>query len=184
MKIKLLLFFVILSTSVFAQKNQKNYWKDEVPRKPKGIWKFYDSKGELEQTYDFTEDSLIYQKQVKISETLKHQVITGQDTLLTRLDTFPVLIGGPTTMGKTFREYLKYPPEARESRIQGTVWISFLIDDQGKASHFKITNGIGGGCDEMALNAVKSIPYRWIPGMLNGKKVNVINTIPVLFKLQ
>ncbi|SDL76277.1 TonB family C-terminal domain-containing protein [Daejeonella rubra] len=184
MKIKLLLLFVLLSTSTLAQKVQKNYWKDEIPRKPKGIWEFYDAKGELEQTYDFTGDSLVYQKQVKKSETFKHQVITGSDTILTKLDSFPILIGGPATVGKTFREYLKYPPEAREYRIQGTVWISFLIDDQGKASNYKITKGIGGGCDEMALSTVKSIPDRWIPGMLNGKKVNVIHTIPVLFRLQ
>ena len=183
MKIKLIILFALFSSLAFGQKTQRNYWKDEIPRNPKGIWEFYDPSGELEQTYDFTKDSLLFQKTGNKPVTVPYRVIMGADTLLTKLDTYPVLIGGSATVGKTFRNYLKYPPEARESRIQGRVQISFLIDSNGKASNYKIHKGIGGACDEEALRVVKLIPNKWVAGTLNGKKVNTIYILPVVFRL-
>ena len=183
MKIKLIILFVLFSSSVFGQKAQKNYWKDQFPGKPAGVWEFYDYKGELEQTYDFTKDSLIYQKTITQPLTLKYPVIIGTDTILTKLDTTPVLIGGSAVVGKTFTNNLKYPPEAREKRIQGRVIISFMVDSNGKASNFKIQKGIGGACDEEALRFIQLLPNNWFPGILNGKKVNTIYTMPVFFRL-
>lgn len=183
MKIKLFILFALFSSSVFGQKAQKNYWKDEFPGKPKGIWKFYDFRGELEQTYDFTKDSLLYQRTGSKPLTVQYQVIMGSDTILTKLDTNPILIGGSAMVGKTMSNYLKYPPEARENRIQGRVEISFLIDTNGKASNYKIHKGIGGGCDEEALRVVKLIHNKWVAGTLNGKKVNTIYILPIAFRL-
>ncbi len=45
-----------------------------------------------------------------------------------------------------------------------------------------LLRGIGAGCDEAALDAVKKVKF--IPGMQNGKAVNVEVTVPILFKLQ
>lgn len=183
MKIKLLILFTLLSSAVFGQKAQKNYWKNQFPRKPAGVWEFYDYKGELEQTYDFTKDSLIYQKTFPQASNVKYKVISDSDTLLTKLDTAPVLIGGSAVVGRTFTNNLKYPPEARERRIQGRVIISFMVGSDGKASNFKIQTGIGSGCDEEALRVVRLIHNKWFPATLNGRKVNILYNIPVFFRL-
>lgn len=156
MKIKAIILFVLLSGPVFGQKVQKNFWKDPFPRKPSGVWEFYDFKGELEQTYDFTKDSLIYQKTFPQASNVKYRAITNN---------------------------LKYPPEARERRIQGRVIISFMVASDGKASDFKIQTGIGSACDEEALRVIKLIHNKWYPGILNGKRVSTIYTIPVFFRL-
>ena len=47
--------------------------------------------------------------------------------------------------------------------------------------HAKVLNGIGGGCDEMAVDAVKKTKFN--PGTQNGKPVKVQVTIPIVFKL-
>lgn len=183
MKIKAIILFVLLSGPVFGQKVQKNFWKDPFPRKPAGVWEFYDFKGELEQTYDFTKDSLIYQKTFPQASNVKYRAITGSDTLLTKLDTPPILIGGSAVVMRTLTNNLKYPPEARERRIQRRVIISFMVASDGKASDFKIQTGIGSACDEEALRVIKLIHNKWYPGILNGKRVSTIYTIPVFFRL-
>jgi len=77
---------------------------------------------------------------------------------------------------------IKYPEIAKRAGIQGKVIIQAFIDENGNVVHAKVLNGIGGGCDEMAVDAVKKTKFN--PGTQNGKPVKVQVTIPILFKLQ
>lgn len=81
---------------------------------------------------------------------------------------------------------LKYPPDARERGIQGTVIIAFVIEKDGRLSNLSIAREIGGGCGDAALEAVKSLnklkpPF--IPGRQDSKVVRVQYKMPVRFKL-
>ena len=90
----------------------------------------------------------------------------------------------PGPIGGMFaiQEKIQYPEIAKRAGIQGKVIIQAFIDENGNVVHTKILNGIGGGCDEMAINAVKKTKFN--PGMQNGKTVKVQVTIPIVFKLQ
>jgi TonB family protein len=57
-----------------------------------------------------------------------------------------------------------------------------VTDENGKVIHAKVLNGIGGGCDEVALDAIKQTKFN--PGIQNGKPIKVQVTIPIWFKLQ
>ena len=59
--------------------------------------------------------------------------------------------------------------------------IQAFIDEKGNVVHTKILNGIGGGCDKMAMDAVTRTKFN--PGQQNGKPVKVQVTIPIVFKL-
>jgi TonB family protein len=83
----------------------------------------------------------------------------------------------------TFYSGLRYPAKAREDNIQGKVIIAFIIDENGKVSNFSVKKGIGGGCDEEALKAIKNIDGDWLPALLNGKAVAVECQVPVSFTL-
>ncbi|MCC7464817.1 MAG: energy transducer TonB [Saprospiraceae bacterium] len=93
----------------------------------------------------------------------------------------PEFPGGESGMVKFLAENMKYPPLARENGIQGTVVVSFIIDDSGTVRNPVILKDIGGGCGKEALRVVGTMP-KWTPGMANGKPVSVKYTLPLRFK--
>jgi protein TonB len=71
---------------------------------------------------------------------------------------------------------------ARRAQIEGRVIVEFIIDKEGNVMDPKIIRGIGGGCDEVALNAVQKIKFK--PGMQRGKPVLVRYSMPINFTLK
>jgi protein TonB len=78
---------------------------------------------------------------------------------------------------------IRYPEQARELDIQGTVFIEFVVEKDGSITNVVVKRGIGGGCDEEAVRVVKSMP-KWKPGKQRGKPVRVRYTLPVRFQLR
>lgn len=64
---------------------------------------------------------------------------------------------------------LRYPAEAKEREIQGTVRIEFVIETNGNVSNITVINSVGGGCDNEAVRLIQET--HWIPGNKNGKYV-------------
>jgi TonB family protein len=101
----------------------------------------------------------------------------------TLVEKMPEYIGGDYARNKTLAENILYPQQATEHGIQGTIYISFIIEKDGAVSNVRILKGIGGGCDEEALRVVK-LMNKWQPGSQNGKNVRVLFNMPIYFKLQ
>jgi len=66
----------------------------------------------------------------------------------------PVYPEGQKAMLLFIQNNLRYPTEAIESKVEGTVRIRFSIDHQGKVFKSQIIGGIGHGCDEEAQRLV------------------------------
>ena len=79
-------------------------------------------------------------------------------------------------------ENLKYPPEARQKKIQGRVVVKFVVNEDGSISDAQALRGIGGGCDEEAIRVINAMP-KWISGKQKGKLVKVYFTQPITFRL-
>lgn len=79
-------------------------------------------------------------------------------------------------------ENIHYPQMARESGIQGTVYVSFVVELDGGVSNIKILRGIGGGCDEETFRVV-SLMKSWTPGKINNISVRTKMIMPVKFML-
>jgi protein TonB len=77
---------------------------------------------------------------------------------------------------------IQYPEEARLKNIEGRVFVQFIIDTEGKVRTPEVIRGIGYGCDEAALEAVKQLEFE--PGVQRGRTVNVRYSLPIVFKLQ
>lgn len=90
----------------------------------------------------------------------------------------PVLIGGIDAI----QSHIEYPKMALQAGIEGRVIVQFVIDKEGNVKNPFIVRGIGGGCDEEALRAVKLAKFK--PGMQRGRAVQVHYTLPVTFKLK
>jgi TonB family protein len=89
----------------------------------------------------------------------------------------PQLIGGLEGLQRSVR----YPDIARKAGIEGRVFVQFVVNERGEVENPVITRGIGGGCDEAALEAVKKAVFT--PGKQRGKPVKVQYSLPVTFRL-
>jgi len=94
------------------------------------------------------------------------------------VETMPEIIGGVASI----QEKIVYPEIAKRAGIEGKVYILAFIDENGNVANARILKGIGAGCDEAALNAVKKT--RFVPGKQRGKPVKVQVTVPIAFRLQ
>ncbi|WP_167856922.1 energy transducer TonB [Hymenobacter aquaticus] len=147
-----------------------------------GLWEFFTSKGELEQKYDYDARQMVYRRPGKnrsMSVTLREPTAAGQ----TWPDVDPVYIGGSSAVLSQLL-LLRYPPEAMRGGISGTVQVAFTIGKDGTAANYRVSQGIGGGCDEEALRVVQSMANGWVPAQLAGQPVAVECEFPVKFSLQ
>lgn len=94
----------------------------------------------------------------------------------------PEFPGGETERNKFLSENIVYPHEAARKGYQGTVYISFVIESDGKVADIKLLRGSGGGLSEEALRVVGLMP-KWKPGTRKGKPVRVLFNMPIYFKL-
>jgi protein TonB len=99
------------------------------------------------------------------------------------VESMPSYPGGLGELMKYFHQNLCYPRVARETGIQGKVFVSFVVETDGAISDVQILRGIGGGCDEEALRVVRNMP-KWIPGKQRNIPVRVRYNLPVKFTLQ
>lgn len=102
--------------------------------------------------------------------------------IFTVVEEMPSFPGGEEKLMEYLRK-IKYPAIARENGITGRVYVTFIVDVDGKIKDPKVLRGIGGGCDEEALRVVKSMPD-WKPGRQNGRNVTVQFNLPVNFNLK
>ncbi|MEZ4983126.1 MAG: energy transducer TonB, partial [Saprospiraceae bacterium] len=79
-------------------------------------------------------------------------------------------------------DYLEYPDSARNAGIDGTVYISFVVNQKGEVKEPKVVKDIGFGCGKEALRIVSTMP-NWEPGKLKGNPLPVEMSLPIRFSL-
>lgn len=93
----------------------------------------------------------------------------------------------PETGNRVFKQYLiknhKYPREAKETNVEGTVIIEFKVDAVGALSEFKIVRGIGNGCDEELIRLILQ-GVKWVPTTKDGTPVNDKARVKFKFELE
>lgn len=76
---------------------------------------------------------------------------------------------------------VNYTDAARKAKIQGTCWISVIIDTNGVPQNAKVIRGLDPGLDQKAVDSVSK--YRFKPAMRRGQPVPVMVMIMVNFRL-
>jgi TonB family protein len=109
-------------------------------------------------------------------------VIPDEEDVYTVVEQMPEYVGGMPELGNFLSQNIKYPAEAREKKITGTVFVGFVVQADGSIQMAKVLKGPGSGMDEEALRVVRAMP-KWTPGMQSGKAVAVKYTLPIKFAL-
>ena len=121
---------------------------------------------------------------VKGIEDSQSQQITTPDgkEVFTHVEQMPQYPGGDRAMMEYLSQNIKYPVEAYEQGIQGTVVVRFVVDKTGEVTDIAILRSLDPSCDEEAIRVVSAMP-NWIPGKQEGEVVSVYYTLPIRFKL-
>ena len=105
--------------------------------------------------------------------------IQAQNTgFLAFAEKMPEVKGGLPSLYKS----IQYPEIAAKAGVQGKVFLMAFIDENGKVSDVKIIKGIGAGCDEAAIDAIKKASFS--PGSNKGTPVKVKMALQISFSLK
>jgi protein TonB len=101
---------------------------------------------------------------------------------LSRNEKLPAFKGGYEALMKFISRQKKYPRAAKKARVEGAVYVSFVVEKDGSVTDVKTIRGIHPDCDAEAERVVKLLP-NWEPGTLDGQPVRVRFSLPIKFKL-
>lgn len=121
-------------------------------------------------------------KQVTIITIEDDQEQQDDTPIFTVVEDMPKFPGGKEAMYKYFGENITYPAEARKEGIQGTVYITFVIEVDGRVSKPRLLRGVHEDLDKEAMRVIKEMP-KWKPGKQKGKAVRVQYNLPIKFTL-
>jgi len=96
----------------------------------------------------------------------------------------PEFPGGVSELYAFLQDNIYYPERMKNLGIEGTVYVSFVIEEDGSISRVSVERGIESGdeLNKIAMKAILKMP-KWIPGRSGNTSVAVKQTIPIQFSL-
>jgi TonB family protein len=146
------------------------------------------------QAKDETENASLINRSGSPAQVTPYSILTpGEDTLVKAgkkepvyemVKTMPEYVGGFGALSEYLVSNIKYPEDALKKGTTGTVYISFIIENDGKISNASVLKGVDPQLDAEALRVVAGMPA-WKPGLNDeGKPVNVKFVLPIKFALK
>lgn len=157
-------FFFLFCYSCFSQ-HEKNNPKDEIKTITSiDTMSIFDPKTNVEQL-KIVQESLDYHTVPEI---------------------MPEFPGGTSELMKYISSKLNYPEQMKKNNKEGTTILTFIINEFGQLKHPTIIKSVTPEFDQAARDCLFNLAQdiTWNPGMINGKPVNVIYTLPIKFKLE
>jgi TonB family protein len=156
---------------------QEGYSKSIFPLHKVGLYKSYYSSGVLMQNAIYSENEETANQNWNTDGTKTLDNVFGE------ADKLPGFKGGLEGLMNYLGREVMYPRSAMEAGIQGIVYVSFVVMEDGSIAQIGVLRGIGGGCDEASITVVQDMP-KWIPGSHRGKLARIQFNLPVRFVLR
>ncbi|MGN7720891.1 TonB family protein [Chitinophaga sp. 22620] len=119
---------------------------------------------------------------IPAADTLPPPVVAKEE-IFTFVEQPPTFPGGDSALNGFLGDNIRYPKAALEKKIGGTVFVSFIVMNDGQVMSVKsVGDPKGGGLEEEAIRVVKLMP-KWKPGKQNNRNVNVQFNLPIRFTL-
>jgi protein TonB len=151
------------------------------PPAPTTVIEIVEDEKEIEVELDLSDMEIDENTEIEFIETVEE--VVEEQQIFTIVEEMPSFPGGDAALMKYLGNNIKYPAIAKDAGIQGTVYVTFVVDEKGEVKDAKVLRSIGGGCDEEAIRVVKSMPT-WKPGKQRGKSVKVQYNLPIRFTLK
>ena len=106
------------------------------------------------------------------------------DRVYQNAEKMPEYIGGIQKFRDFLNNNLVYPEKEKAQKIEGKVFVTFIIEKDGSVSTLKVVRAPDGSknLSDEAVRVLRLMP-KWIPGEIEGEKVRVSYTLPIQFKL-
>jgi protein TonB len=170
---------------------------DEDATIPSGYFSYFNKKGMIDSCGNVTkglrngrwlffEDSLRPQltKEYSMGQLVGEKRTSGQNN---NIELKPGEIeadfpGGTKAWIRYLEKNVKFPERAQNNNIQGTVYIYFFVDVNGKVSSPFISRSVELSIDIEAMRLINNSPL-WNPAIQDGKKVKAYRIQPISFYL-
>ena len=120
----------------------------------------------------------------KMENNPKAKMDVDNEGAYTNVEVSPEYPGGQKALENFFDYNVEYPQQAADNGTEGTVNVSFIVDENGKVVSPKIIGKrVGDGLEDEALRVVNKM-RTWTPGKVKGKNVKTRLTLPVRFQLE
>jgi periplasmic protein TonB len=108
-----------------------------------------------------------------------------QEEAYTIVEEMPQFPGGREALAKYLSTSIQYPAKEKEAKIEGKVFVSFIVEKDGAISNVRVMKGVPGGpgLDAEAVRVISSMP-KWTAGKQSGRTVRVNMNQPIKFSLQ
>jgi protein TonB len=113
------------------------------------------------------------------------QMVKDKEGVYNNAEVMPQFPGGNEGLSSYVSDHVQYSQSAIDANTEGTVKVSFVVDENGKVmdAHVVGEQKIGNGLDEEAVKAVSNMPS-WKPGKVKGKNVKTRLELPISFQLE
>jgi periplasmic protein TonB len=137
---------------------------------------------EIDEEFMIDMEATVFTEVSEFAPIIVEEEEVAEDVIFTVVEDQPSFPGGDEARMRFLQENLRYPTMAREAGIQGTVFVTFVVERDGSVTDVRVLRGIGGGLDEEAVRVVRMMP-RWNPGRQRGQAVRVQFNMPIRFVL-
>jgi protein TonB len=151
------------------------------PPAPTTVIEIVEDEEEIEEELVIEDLEVDEETEIEFIEEVEEEV--EEEQIFTIVEEMPSFPGGEAALMKYLGKNIKYPAIAKDAGIQGTVYVTFVVNEEGAVKDVQVLRSIGGGCDEEAIRVVESMP-KWKPGKQRGKSVKVQYNLPIRFTLK
>lgn len=102
--------------------------------------------------------------------------------VFTIVDQMPQFPGGEAALYKYLNDEILFPKQATEAGVGGTVYTTFVVQEDGSLKDHKILRGVNEWLDAEALRVITAMP-RWEPGKYQGRLCCVQFNLPIKFTI-
>jgi hypothetical protein len=78
---------------------------------------------------------------------------------------------------------IPYPDSARRNNIEGTVYVSFVIDKDGRYMDWTLQKDFGYGSGTIVLNSLKKM-RKWEPVKISGQNISTVVQLEIQFRIK
>jgi len=98
------------------------------------------------------------------------------------IEDMPEFPGGMDSLKVFIIRNIRYPESLIGKSIEGTVYVQFIVDEEGSVKSVSVIRGLSEEADKEAIRVIKLTNKKWIPGKQRGKLVAVSMVVPIKFE--
>ena len=118
-------------------------------------------------------------------------IVSAQKTVVAKknqkvfdiVEQMPEYPGGQAALFEFISKNVKYPEDAVKKKVEGKVFVTFVVDTDGKITDVSLLRKVFPSLDAEAIRVISAMP-NWIPGRQKGQAVRVKYTVPIMFRLK